>query len=376
MLQRCILSVTIIIMLGVGCSHDKYPLPSIPSEEDRYQNLNKAVYNLINPILDDQSGYNFRNPSDIYFGVDNFVYVCNTDANQIIMMDAGGTIQGISQFIEHPEAITQNDSLDLLIVNKTNKIYKIDMYEASHNIASAPIQVVFEQASEPTRQFTGISVYNGFEYYVTVIEPADSSSNFIEFSFIYDFYANHTLKGKLPFEVNGTALFSTILPTAVVSLRELYLDISSRENTIQFMFTHTGRTSLLENAYKFQHIATRIFEGQEILSPNTSFIGTDIYAVDKFWNLEDLAIDRNGFVFLVDAGRSPADSLSGRPLPGFYRFAGSSGKQLQSVLGIGNGPKQFNNPKGIAVTPLLEQQIVYVADSGNNRIMRFQLSTQ
>ena len=51
MLQRCILSVTIIIMLGVGCSHDKYPLPSIPSEEDRYQNLNKAVYNLINPIL-------------------------------------------------------------------------------------------------------------------------------------------------------------------------------------------------------------------------------------------------------------------------------------------------------------------------------------
>ncbi|UCF62977.1 MAG: hypothetical protein JSW33_10375 [bacterium] len=376
MLKRCLWMIAALGVIWLQCSHDKYPLPSIPSEEDRYQNLNKAVYNLINPILDDQNGYTFRNPSDIYFGVDNFLYVCNTDANQIIMMDAGGTVQGISQFIEHPEAITQNDSLDLLIVNKTNKIYKIDMFVASHNIGSAPIEVVYEQASEPTRQFTGISVYNGFEYYVTVIEPQDSSSNYVEFSFIYDFYANHTLKGKLPFEVNGTALFSTILPTAVVSLRELYLDISSRENTIQFMFTHTGRTSLLENAYKFQHIATRIFEGQEVLTPNTSFIGTDIYAVDKFWNLEDLAIDRNGFVFLVDAGRSVADSLSGRPLPGFYRFAGSSGKQLQSVLGVGNGPKQFNNPKGIAVTPLLEEQIVYIADSGNNRIMRFQLSTQ
>jgi len=376
MLKKCLLPIMAIAVLGLQCSHDKYPLPSIPTEEDRYQNLNKAVYNLINPILDDQNGYNFRNPSDIYFGVDNFVYVCNTDANQIIMLDAGGEIQGISQFIEHPEAISQNDSLDLLIVNKTNKIYKIDMYAASHNIASAPIEVVYEQASEPTRQFTGISVYNGFEYYVTVIEPEDSSSNFVEFSFIYDFYANHTLKGKLPLEVNGTALFSTILPTAVVSLRELYLDISNRENTIQFMFTHTGRTSLLENAYKFQHIATRLFEGQEVLTPNTSFIGTDIYAVDKYWNLEDLALDRSGFIFLVDAGRSLADSLSNRPLPGFYRFAGSSGKELQSVLGIGSGPKQFNNPKGIAVTPLLERQIVYVADSGNNRIMRFQLSTQ
>jgi hypothetical protein len=360
----------------VQCTHDKYPLPSIPSEEDRYANLNKAVYNLINPILDDENGYHFRNPSDIYFGVDNFVYVCNTDANEIIMMDAGGTIQGVSQFIEHPEAITQTDSLDLVIVNKTNRVFKIGMHAVAHNIAAAPIEVVYEQASEPTRQFTGISVYRGFEYYVTVIEPQDSSSNYIEFSFIYDFYANHTLKGKLPFEVNGTALFSTILPTAVISLREMYLDISSRENTIQFMFTHIGRTSLLENAYKFQYITTRTFEGQEMLTANTSLIGTDIYAVNKFWNLEDVAIDKSGYIFLVDAGRSIADSLSDRPLPGFYRFAGSSGKQLQSVLGIGNGSKQFNNPKGIAVTPVLEEQIVYIADSGNNRVMRFQLSTQ
>ena len=366
----------LLLVLIFKCNHEKYPLPSLPSEEDRYKNLNQAVYNLINPILNDENGYTFRNPSDIYFGVDNFLYVCNTEANEIVMMDAGGTVQGVSQFIEHPEAITQNDSLDLLIVNKTNKIYKIDMYAASHNIAAAAIEVVYEQASEPTRQFTGISVYRGFEYYVTVIEPQDSSSNFEEFSFIYDFYADHTLKGKLPFEVNGTALFSTILPTAVVSLREMFLDISRNENTTQFMFTHTGRTSLVENAYKFQHITTRIFEGQEVLTPNTGFIGTDIYSVDKFWNLEDVAIDKSGFIFLVDAGRSIADSLSDRPLPGFYRFAGTSGKQIQSVLGIGHGPKQFNNPKGIAVTPLVEEQIVYIADSGNNRIMRFQLSTQ
>jgi hypothetical protein len=38
------------------------------------------------------------------------------------MMDEGGTIQGYSQYIHHPEAITQDDSLNLLIVNKTNMI--------------------------------------------------------------------------------------------------------------------------------------------------------------------------------------------------------------------------------------------------------------
>ena len=248
---------------------------------------------------------------------------------------------------------------------------------ASHNIGAAPIEVVYEQASEPTRQFTGISVYNGFEYYVTVIEPQDTSSNFVEFSFIYDFAANHLLKGPLPLQVNGTALFSTILPTSILSLRELYLDINaSRESTTEFLFTHTGRTSLLENVYKFQHITTTFFEGQPILTPNISLIGSDLYGIGKFWNLEDVAIDRNGFIFLVDAGRAIDDTTSNRPLPGFYRFAGVSGNELQSVLAAGTGPKQFNNPRGIAVTPTIEEQIVYVADSGNNRVMMFQLSTE
>ncbi len=360
----------------INCSHDKYPVPSIPSESDRYANINNEVYNMINPILDNAHGYDFRNPSDIYYGVDNFIYVCNTDKNEIIMMDAGGTIQGISDKVPHPVAISQNDSLQLLVVNKTNTIYRIDLYAHQHDIASAPADIVFQQASQPTRQYTGISVYNGFEYYVTAIEPRDTSSNYLEFSFIYDFYPNHTLKGKLPLAVNGTALFSTILPTSILSLREEYLDVSSRENTIEFMYTQTGRTSLLENAYKFQHVTTTLFEGQPILTPNTSLIGSDIYANDQFWNLQDVAIDRNGFIFLVDAGKPGVDPESDKYQPGFYRFVASSGKQLQSVLGFGNGVKQFNNPKGVAVTPFKEGQIVYLADSGNNRVMMFELSTE
>jgi hypothetical protein len=364
------------LILLVYCSHDKYPVPSIPSEGDRYANINNEVYNMINPILDAAHGYDFQSPSDIYYGVDNFIYICNTGKNEIIMMDAGGTIQGISNKVPHPEAITQNDSLQLLVVNKTNKIYRIDLFAHHHNIASAPADVVFEQASQPTRQFTGITVYNGFEYYVTAIEPRDTSSNYLEFSFVYDFYANHTMKGTLPLAVNGTALFSTILPTSILSLREEYLDVSSKENTIEFMFTQTGRTSLLENAYKFQHVTTTMFEGQPILTPNTSLIGSDIYSTDKFWNLQDVAIDRNGYIFLVDAGQPNVDPNSENYQPGFYRFVASSGKQLQAVLGFGNGVKQFNNPKGVAVTPFKEGQIVYVTDSGNNRVMMFELSTE
>ncbi len=355
----------------LSCSHDKIGEPTAPTD---YKNLNKVVYNMLNPILDNEHGYHFNQPADIYIGVDNFVYVCNTGANEIIMMDMGGGIQGISQAIPHPEAITQNDSLQLLVVNKTNKIFKIDLVAANHILGNAPVETVFEQASKPTRQFTGISVYNGFEYYVTVVDTADSSQ-----SFVYEFYSNNIFKGEIrepSLTTNGTALSSVTAPTSIVSLREEYLDISSKENTIEFLFTQKGRTSQIENAYKFQYITTRSFEGDRILTANTSLIGSDIYATDKFWNLEDVAIDRNGYIFIVDAGKSSYEPGTTQYLPGFYRFVASSGKQLQAVLGFGSGPRMFNNPKGIAITPFVEDQIVYVADTGNNRIMMFQLSNQ
>ena len=176
--------------------------------------------------------------------------------------------------------------------------------------------------------------------------------------------------------MNGTGLYSAILPTGIVSLRERYLDISSRaEDTKAFIFTQTGRTRLLRNNFKVQYISSYFYEGAEVLTPNTSLIGTDIYDPNKFYNPEDVAVDRLGFIFVVDEGQTPSGSDSLKHPPGFYRFA-PSGKQLQAVLGYGSGERQFNHPKGIAVLPFLEDQIVYVADTGNDRILMFQLSTQ
>lgn len=367
-MKKCVLILFLLGALCFSCSHEKIPLPNIPSEND-FGNVGQQVYVQINPPLDAANGYDFSRPADVYMGVDNFLYVCDTGNDRIVMMDVGGQIQGISQPIPHPEAITQNDSLQLLIVNKTNAVYRIDLVRVNHEIWRAPVEKVFEQSSEPDRQFTGISVHNGFEYYVTVIDVSDSSTVFREFSFIYDFARDHKLKGPLPMNVNGTGLFSAILPTAIVSIRERALDISAREErSPAFFFTHIGRTSLLEpNNFKFQFITTTIIEGSEVLIPNTGLIGTDIYSIDKRANLEDLAVDRSGFFFVVDRGGSGTE-------PGFYRYS-SVGKKLQAVLGQGNGEGQFNNPRGIAVLPFLEQQVVFVADTGNNRILRFRLST-
>lgn len=366
---RIIILISILLFgLFFSCSHDKLPLPIVP-DDDGFGNTGEEVYVQINPPLDAENGYSFNRPADIYLGADNFLYVCDTGNDRIVMLDVGGQIQGISQPIPHPEAVTQNDSLQLLIVNKTNVVFRIDLTNVSHDIASAPVEKVFEQSSKPSRQFTGISVYNGFEYYVTVVDVADSNTVFKEFSFIYDFNRNHTLKGPLPMNVNGTGLFSAIVPTGIVTLRERWLDIStSGERSPAFYFSHIGRTSQLEpNNFKVQHITTTIQQGEVVLIPNTGLIGEDLYKIDLRANIEDIAIDRSGFLFVVDAGGFGTT-------PGFYRYS-SLGKKLQSLTGEGSGDSQFKAPKGIAVLPFLEQQVVFVADTGNNRILRFKLST-
>ncbi len=363
------------VVLG-GCSHDKLPLPTIPPVEDRFGNAGEQVYVQINPPLDQAHGYAFNQPADVYVGVDNFLYIADTGNDRIVMLDLGGALQGISQPIPHPEAISQNDSLQLLIVNNTNAVYRIDLVKYNHEIWRAPVEKVYEQASEPTRQFTGISVHNGFDYYVTVIDVADTSTNFKAHSFIYDFFPDNTLKGPLPMHVNGTGLYSAILPNAIVSMRERWLDISSRnEDTPAFWFVQKGFTSVLQNNFPVQHIATRIFEGQEVLDPDVSLIGTDIYDRSLYYNAEDIAIDRSGFVFVVDAGLPVGHPGADTHPPGFYRFA-PNGKLLQALTGAGSGERQFNTPRGIAVTPFLEDQVVYISDTGNNRILRFKLSTE
>ena len=55
------------------------------------------------------------------------------------------------------------------------------------------------------------------------------------------------------------------------------------------------------------------------------------------------------------------------PPPG----AGSTRPVRASFGGTGAGPLQFSNPNGVAYY----EEVVYVADTGNNRISRFRLNT-
>ena len=85
------------------------------------------------------------------------------------------------------------------------------------------------------------------------------------------------------------------------------------------------------------------------------------------------AADQTGYLFVLDAGKDSLFVFNQAGIEGVAPPPGADSPLPVRVSfgGTGSGPLQFSNPQGVAYY----QRIVYVADTGNNRISRFRLNT-
>jgi len=116
--------------------------------------------------------------------------------------------------------------------------------------------------------------------------------------------------------------------------------------------------------------------------PNSSLLARDtsraesfLYDANKFKNPTGIAFsaDARGHVFIVDSVTDSLYMFQSNGFEGINPPPGSSQTKAINVSfgGTGNGPREFNNPSGVAYF----DEIVYVADTGNNRIARYKLTT-
>ncbi len=100
-----------------------------------------------------------------------------------------------------------------------------------------------------------------------------------------------------------------------------------------------------------------------------------LYEEFKFLNPVDLAFAADGtnYLFVLDAGKDSLFAFTNNGIEGVAPPPGASSLIPVKVSfgGTGDGALQFNNPQGVAYF----QRIIYVADTGNNRISRFRLNT-
>lgn len=351
-MKRISLLLISIFMLFQGCDR-KFNTESLTAPNSGSGNIGgDTVYVQLNPVWG-----GFNNPQDVYIGHDQFIYVADTDNDRVVMMNVAGQMLG-SLSLQKPIAISQDFKLNLFVCAEFDTlgetfsaVYRIDLFAVGNRISDAvPVRLLPRPTdlNKPKRKYTAVTTFYNNMVYVARTGP-DNSSFVDPDNSILMFVPKpgggdgDTLIGRVPNIDPVSSGFVTA--NGISSLA------SFDKRNIDVVVTLTGTTNF--KAQQWNYVVSNLDEKYE-----TKFAPRDSVAFarpNRFEQPEGCTIDASGNIFVVDAAK---DSV--------YKF-NAFGNELQSF----GGSDIFNQPHGVAFF----DRTLYVADSGNNRILRFILST-
>jgi len=344
--------ISFLLLFFLSCA-DKFELPT---DTGGLGNIaGDTVYIQINPPWQ-----GFNKPQDVYIGNEPFVYVADTDNNRIVMLNLAGTVLGKVD-IKRPIEIAQDYQLNLIVCAEFDTlgqtfsaVYKIDLVSASHNIENALITRLLPRPNVPSDfntliRYTGVAVFYDNSFYVARTGPnnssvfnPDNSILIFQKKTLSNGTKKDTLIGRLPsLEPLGTGILSTNNISSLTTFKRRNID---------FIMTLTGNTSF-KTQWLYYNFASETPGYESRLSPNSN----RMMLPNRFERPEGVTVDNFGNIYVADAGK---DSI--------YKF-NSFGDELQSF----GGTNVLKEPYAVAFF----DKTLYVADKGNNRILRFILST-
>jgi hypothetical protein len=351
---------TVVIMAIASCM-EKFDINEIDTGNGNVNIGGDTVFIQLNPVWE-----GFNKPQDIMVGREPFIYVADTENDRIVLMNLAGDILG-SKSIQKPIALAQDYRLNLIVcaefdttfggqTQTFSAVYKIDLFSVSHQIEIAPIKRLLPRSTDlnrPELKYTGVSAFFNNIFYVARTGPNNSS--FVDpDNSILIFVPKKIIGGEESDTLIGRVPNIDPIGQGPVSAYGISSMTSFDVQNIDIVITLTG-----DNSFKAQwlkYVITPIDQRyQSNFSPNS---GVAFMIPNKFERPEGSAIDRSGNIYIADAGK---DSI--------YKF-NSFGDELQSFGAFG-GDDKFNQPHGVAFF----DKTLYVADTGNDRVVRFILST-
>ncbi len=385
----------------------------------------------IDPTLETVEGYapvlpfwgEFDAPNDVYVGFDQFVYV--TDNEGLHLLDRADLNNRITIKLDGANAVTQDRLLNVYVSARIDTVItSIDpnttwnlpaIYKIKNMNGAGPLTFVdtlifpFDDASLSTSaaqnarlnrnsninyekvEITGLSTLADNTLYVTRRGPFTETTQVAAPDNTVLEFRRRTINGELTDKMVNIRQIRTLNPV-IPSLRS-GIGMSAISTFVsppqRDTFTE-DRSFIITQASQSVEISFRVLWINAVETPdglvfqqNSSLLAQDttqadgfMYEPDKFQQPTDVTFggDDDSFIFVVDAAQNKLYQFQLNGQEGVPPPPGAENQTRQILVSFGkegSGPKEFRNPQGVAYY----NKVVYVADTGNNRISRFKLST-
>jgi hypothetical protein len=375
--------------------------------------LDEVAYSALLPFWD-----TFDAPTDVYVGYDELVYV--TDAKGLHVLDQAGREYALIEIEGGATSVTQDRLLNIYVtarydtviteVDPTTEWNLAAIYKIKNANGAGPVQFVDtlihpfmdkSRSSTKSKQFrldrsrtdneelvelTSVAVLANNEIYVTRKGPRNKTGEAVAPDNTVLTFKKDENTGKMvnlsqirSLNPNNPSFMSGISINDITTLvgppqRE------SLSEDLSFIITQGApqkdipfRTIWVNGVVTIDGLEFR--PNSSLLAKDTARAESFLYDQYKFKNPTGIAYsaDARRHVFIVDAETDSLYMFQSNGFEGINPPPGSSETKTINVSfgGEGNGPRQFNDPNGVAYF----RKIVYVADTGNNRIARYKLST-
>ena len=338
----------IMVVIVSGCERAPDLLPELTGGT-----TGDTVYVEVSPSF---SG--FSNPQDVMVGNDQLLYVADTYANRVVMMNLAGTVLSQRAML-HPISLAQDGRLDLLVGaemvsangDTIGAIFRIHLVspspDSAHRLEVARIDTVWEELSHPQRRFPGITVLPD-NTWLTVRTGTDNGSPIDPDARVLLFDRHDVFITPVPaFITGGQSPVSINKPTAIVS------------------FPNVKDFILVQSAQDISYAALWMLylENPDFVGWLTKYDPTnpiDFFKVGRYVDPEAVTIDKaRRDIFIADA-----------TLDSVLKFNSRGVFKVES-FGIAGSGGVMKKPTGLAFF----NKVLYVADGEQGQVFRFTLTT-
>lgn len=373
----------------------------------------------VQPFFQEGFGGRFEAPKDIYVGYDGFLYV--VDNRGLHILDLSGRPQALisqvnGQPLKDATNVIQDRRLQIYVTARRDTtvegrlrtlpvVYRFSgvtegqprlEHTIWHPFSDRNRSIVLRNPQDFDEQvrFTGVAVRFDNQIYVSRSGPNISALP-TSLNTVMEFTAAGVNTSSIT-SLSGTrpSLTSSVFPTAVLTTvhppqRTSFpasLDFFVAQSPYPPGTEPANRLTQAEIPYSVLSIRVQNTADGLLYTPNANFLGAAqvrdttrgkryLYDLFRFTVPTGMtfAADGTNYLFVIDGAKDSLFVFNAAGIEGVAPPPGSRDPRpvIVSFGGRGDNLLRFNNPQGVAYN----NRIVYVADTGNNRISRFRLNT-